>query len=722
MQEELDLNVFVQTLKCPLTSKFFKTPVIGPNGITYERSVIFQHYIQDTLPFPILDYDKTDKVNRTETTFNVLFHLTKIIEQQIEIYLKTYPEKTIEQYVELEVVNAETIKKICNNLNESFDILLKFTDFDLLTECYEKKSTSKKIIFIKYLLKHCKNNDIIIHCINNSKIIKKTKKFKKIFCATHVRDYDCSFCNKFRNCNTCRSCKICSSELNTPFHKELYHIFKSNNFVIIKYVMSNFIITYEDYYFPPNTKYFDTTTAEIICSCCNYEIISYCFNVNNNFFCLQNALPHDKCDHPITRIMINSLVSDDDKLNFVKLFVECCKKNPEILTTFYRSQSVIINMVYRILPYFDILEYLYLSQETQFLWDYKTEQNNISIKYSIINLIYGYIPQNIPSDKFIGFLVKVFNKLTENELKYLTTETELLSHVIAYCSDTLVLKLLTKDNSDQIKKGWSFCTLLIQHKPHLVSSCQHLFNDLCLSNYNGIVPASLCIFRNIDNITHKTTKKQFKETVTYKIFKRTKMHQLTKKSISVLIKKIKNAKFLNEQIVKKICKLMNGCYFANYLDGNLRILLEIVLPTTQINKSIINKFLQTKAYEFGIVFPTYKNKNGITILHFSLIFIFYYGEIDEITNFTYLDYLDYLIKNGHDILARNNYGHDLLDMCTILLKQSDRVKKLAKNLNETYFNNRQSFIMADSYFTIKQYMFGDNVDSIKFKTECTNIF
>lgn len=675
MNENLELNMFDQTLKCLLTSKFFKTPVTGPNGITYERSVILQHYIHGTLPFTIPNSSEED---RTETNFNKLFYPAKIIEQQVEIYLKLHPEKATEQYIELKLITEKIIKDICNNIILSFDLLTEYTDFDLLTEYLPRKSVYEKFVFIEFLLKNCKNNNIIIHCINNSKIIKKTTILNK-------------------SSTTC--------------FDELYYIFGSNNFVIIKYVIDNFTITYEDYYFPPKVPYINKSVAEIVCQKCNYEIISYFFSINSNFFCLQDKVPCDKCYHPITCIMNNNLVSIDDKLNFVKLFVTSCKENPKIMDTFYRVQSVLINAI-RIIrtTSFEILKYLYLDPESQCLWDYVSDKK-ASIKYSIIDLLDGYVPKGATSAQFESFLVDVFDKLTTNELHQLTTDTEILSYVIMYCSDSLILKLLTKDNSDQIKSGWSILASLIQYRPKLVASCLHLFNNLCLCNFNNIIPASLCIIRNIDNLTHDTTIKQFKQTSTYQIFKRTKMQYLTSGIIFKLINVISDAIYLNVPIVKKLCKLMNGCRFAGLFKDNLSFLSKILTPTSYTNRSIIRKYLRIKACEAGINFTTYKNKNGVTILHYSLMFNYSDDDIDD-----YRNYLDYLILNGHDILAKDNYNNDLLDLCTIFLEPTESTKELVEYLNKTFFNNREvfKFKTPDNDISIISYFEGCAAKNMKY--------
>jgi hypothetical protein len=660
----MDTETFKKTLRCPLTTKYFKTPVTAPDGFVYEEQVLLQHYLCNTLPFTIPDENNENKNNeRTLDKFKKQFPVSQITLELIDILFRFDNNAINEQYIELKTVTNDILLNICQNNKPNFELLLQYTDFNLLYE-YLPKLSEKNFFFIDFLLGHCKDNNIILHCINNSLVLKRTKSLSK-----------------------------------NLFYGELYSIIKSGNGIIVKSIFDNCSITYDDYHYPPNYAYKHYSLAELITLHCDYETIQYCFNLQPLLFCLQDKITHEKNYHSLITIMLNAKISNDDKLNFVKLFVKKCSENKTIIETLYRNQSVIVNLIREVRNIsFKILEYLYLSDEAQFIWDYKCEDKNVSLKGSIIDFLDGYIPKDTTVAKFDTFIVKVFAKLTPEELHHLTTTTQIISYAITYCSDILVLGILKADNVNQTINGWSIITLIIQYKPNILPDCLHLFNNLTLENYNGMTAASLAIVRNIDRITPDYVE-PFKDTLTYEIFEKTQISKLSGKALCKLVDSLLAAKYLPPSFVKKICKLFNGCYFAQLFELYHELIFVLLPPYATANTEIIYKYMFNKAKEAGINIITFKTKTGNTILHTSLLYkyILQRLSIDE-----YLEHIDTLVKNGHDIAIRDVQNNDLLDLCTIFLDVNKKTKELVLKLNSKYFNRTEFKVGNDmtlnSYF------------------------
>lgn len=218
----MDTETFKNTLRCPLTTKYFKTPVTAPDGFVYEEQVLLQHYLRNTLSFTIPDEKNKNKNNeRTLDKFKKQFPISQITLQFMDILFFKFDNNAInEQYVELKLVTNDILLNICQNNKPNFESLLQYTDFNLLYE-YLPKLSEKNFFFIDFLLMHCKDNNIILHCINNSLVLKQTKNLSK-----------------------------------NLFYGELYSIVKSGNSIIVKSIFDNYSITYNDYHYPPNSPHY----------------------------------------------------------------------------------------------------------------------------------------------------------------------------------------------------------------------------------------------------------------------------------------------------------------------------------------------------------------------------------------------------------------------------------------------------------------------------------
>lgn len=633
----MDLNSFKLTLKCPITKKYFKNPVFC-QGKLYEKDAIMDHYTKKITTHVNL-------VNRDKICLDVLIQDSIITQQQLTLFFNAYPELVSEQFIQFEPIDNDTFKTICDNLE--FDKLLSYTNFNL-DEPYTIDGIGyfkKTISFLEYLLKKCISTDVIIHMINQS------NQLKYIDCIK-----------------------------NKIFINELEQIIRSNNTTVIKYVLGNYEIKYDDYYFGEHYKY--KTFTDMICLHCSYDIIMYYLAKDYKLLCLPQS-GCDKYTSPITFMRDNNLISSEQNLNFLKYVENLCKTDASVYYVFFRKSEVFYNIIIRSND--EVINFICSSN----ILDYDKDtmdplDRTFDLKENFSALISNSAVDLLP-EKIIFELLKRMNK------------DQIIKQTIGSCcdygygfgvlhrlissrySDILIEKILFKENASCIDHGWSVFTLLVQYRPHLIKSYLHLFDDFNIINANYATPVSLCILRNIDAcLTEFVDNACFKSTSLYYIIKHTDINEFSIKAFAVLLYSLPRDR---QNLPKSLVNLIKKYKLKEAFVNNPRLVCDILPPYNKwLDHNEVYEYIKIEADTRGIDYTNITDNVGATVMHYSWWFKYLCVLRD---GQKYLEFLKDAIALGYSVSRKNNYGHDMLDICVMLSNHSDKrdmilVKELAK--------------------------------------------
>jgi len=495
----MSIEDFKNTLRCPLTQKYFRVPIVFNDGVTYEKEALKNKYAFDKETL-----NEIDKIPESA-----------LIQKQIKLLFASYPEEVNDQHNNINLITKSICKEIL--IKSEFDKLLAYTDFEL--DKTISKNKNECIYFIQKLLK-CKNKEIILHVINNSKSLK--------------RDQVISIKN---------------------FYVELFFILKSNDKMLIEYILDNYIIQYDTLLYSCDknpmaefSPYKTLTIADLICKDCSYDTIEYILNKYTKLLCLNKFIKIPKHMHPITYVHINkNQITDEEKLSFIKLVVSKCYIDNEVITEMFSDVLVVENILCCLNE--TCLKYLYLNKKCKILWN---NDRPINLRNTIQLVL-------TPSKKFsTSLILDILSTFDHKEILNIANNYDALDTIICYHSKKIIQKIIPKECINRNANGWSIITLLMQYKPSLVTTYLPYLNNFDVTNENHTTPLSQCLERNIDNFTLENIKDKFTNSITLFLLQNTDLNNLSSKAFKKLIYVISISKYLDDDTLRIFIEALKG--------------------------------------------------------------------------------------------------------------------------------------------------------------------